>query len=86
MFLIFVMNRPDVLPASDLGVRVALRDRHGLPELPHPRDCHAMAEPWRPFRTIASWYIWRGIDSPIPVCSDDLAKPGTASKATKRSR
>ena len=40
MFLIFVMNRPDVLPASDLGVRVALRDRHGLAELPAPRDCH----------------------------------------------
>ncbi len=79
MFLIFVMNRPDVLPAGDLGVRVALRDRHGLPELPHPRDCHALAEPWRPFRTIASWYIWRGIDSPIPVSAGDLTKPRSTS-------
>ena len=40
MFLIFALNRPDVLPASDLGVRVGLRDRHGLAELPRPRDCH----------------------------------------------
>jgi DNA-3-methyladenine glycosylase II len=64
MFLIFALNRPDVLPSSDLGVRVALRDRHGLAELPKPRDCHALAELWRPYRTIASWYIWKGVDTP----------------------
>jgi DNA-3-methyladenine glycosylase II len=86
MFLIFVMNRPDVLPASDLGVRVALKDRHGLPELPAPRDCDVLAEAWRPYRTIASWYIWRGIDSPISGCSGDLAKAGSTGEATKRRR
>jgi len=64
MFLIFVMNRPDILPASDLGVRSALRQRHGLAELPAPRECHALAESWRPYRTVASWYIWRGTDTP----------------------
>jgi DNA-3-methyladenine glycosylase II len=64
MFLIFALNRPDVLPASDLGVRVALRDRHGLAQLPRPRECYALAEPWRPYRTIASWYIWKGVDTP----------------------
>ena len=51
MFLIFVMNRPDVFPAGDLGVRAALRERHGLAELPAPRDCHPLAEAWRPYRT-----------------------------------
>ncbi len=65
MFLIFVLNRPDILPASDLGVRVGLRDRHGLAELPRPRDCHSLTEIWRPYRTIASWYIWKGSDTPI---------------------
>jgi DNA-3-methyladenine glycosylase II len=65
MFLIFVLNRPDILPSSDLGVRVGLRNRHGLAELPKPRDCHALAETWRPYRTIASWYIWKGTDTPI---------------------
>ena len=65
MFLIFALNRPDILPASDLGVRVGLRDRHGLAELPRPRDCHSLAETWRPYRTIASWYIWKGTDTPI---------------------
>jgi DNA-3-methyladenine glycosylase II len=64
MFLIFVMNRPDVFPAGDLGVRAALRQYHGLAELPAPRDCHPLAEAWRPYRAIASWYIWRGIDTP----------------------
>ena len=65
MFLIFSLNRPDVLPAHDLGVRTALRDRHGLANLPAPRECPALAEHWRPYRTIASWYIWRNVDTPI---------------------
>jgi DNA-3-methyladenine glycosylase II len=64
MFLIFALNRPDVFPASDLGVRAAIRDRHGLADLPAPRDCHSLAEPWRPYRSIASWYLWKGADNP----------------------
>ena len=64
MFLIFSLNRPDVLPTHDLGVRAALRDRHGLAELPRPAECQALAEIWRPYRTIASWYIWRNVDTP----------------------
>jgi len=63
MFLIFSLNRPDVLPAHDLGVRAALRDHHGLTELPRPKECHALAERWRPYRTVASWYIWRNVDT-----------------------
>jgi DNA-3-methyladenine glycosylase II len=69
MFLIFVMNRPDVFPAGDLGVRAALRERHGMAELPAPRDCHPLAEAWRPYRTIASWYIWRRIDTARPAAA-----------------
>ena len=64
MFLIFSLNRPDVLPAHDLGVRAALRDHHGLAELPRPKECHPLAERWRPYRTVASWYIWRNADTP----------------------
>jgi DNA-3-methyladenine glycosylase II len=62
MFLIFALNRPDVLPVGDLGVRVGIRDRHGLAELPGPQQCRDLAEPWRPFRTVASWYLWRSAD------------------------
>ncbi len=65
MFLIFSLNRPDVLPAHDLGVRTALRDRHGLADLPTPKECPALAEHWRPYRTIASWYIWQNVDTPV---------------------
>jgi DNA-3-methyladenine glycosylase II len=59
MFLIFALNRPDVLPVGDLGVRAALRDRHGLAELPKPSECPPLAEAWRPYRSIAIWYLWR---------------------------
>jgi 3-methyladenine DNA glycosylase/8-oxoguanine DNA glycosylase len=62
MFLIFSLNRPDVLPVADLGIRVAIRDLHGLAELPKPRQCRDLAEPWRPYRSVASWYLWRRLD------------------------
>ena len=84
MFLIFVLNRPDILPASDLGVRVGLRDRHGLAELPRPRDCHALAETWRPYRTIASWYIWKGTDTPIARPVTPLPEAARARSRPKR--
>ncbi len=64
MFLIFALNRPDVLPVGDLGVRAGLRDRHGLAEIPRPSECHALAEDWRPWRSIAIWYLWRANDTP----------------------
>lgn len=63
MFLIFSLHRPDVLPAHDLGIRAALREFHGLTELPKPGDCHGLALNWKPFRTIACWYIWRNTDT-----------------------
>jgi len=64
MFLISVLNRPDVLPIGDLGVRAGLRDWHGLAEIPKPAECHALAEHWRPYRSVASWYLWRNGDTP----------------------
>jgi DNA-3-methyladenine glycosylase II len=86
MFLIFVMNRPDVLPAGDLGVRAALRKHHGLAELPLPRDCPALAERWRPYRTIASWYLWRGVDvpDPAPAADAETAKPRSRRRKSGR--
>jgi DNA-3-methyladenine glycosylase II len=87
MFLIFALNRPDVLPAGDLGVRVGLRERHGLAELPKPGECHALAEAWRPYRSIASWYLWRGIEAPKPavVAAVEAAAEETSPKP-RRSR
>jgi DNA-3-methyladenine glycosylase II len=59
MFLIFGLGRLDVLPVGDLGVRAGVRDVYGLAELPTAEELTARAEPWRPYRTVASWYFWR---------------------------
>ncbi len=62
MFLIFALNRPDVLPVGDLGVRSGLRHYFGLEALPTPEQCRTLTEPWRPHRTAAMWYLWRDLD------------------------
>ena len=67
MFLIFSLGRPDVLSTGDLGVRVGLRNFHELAEMPSPRECERLAEPWRPYRSIAMWYLWRVVDAPKPT-------------------
>lgn len=59
MFLMFALARPDVLPVGDLGIRKGMQRHFGLRKLPEPDRMVALAEPWRPFRTAASWYMWR---------------------------
>ena len=65
MFLMFTLCRPDVFPVDDLGIQRGIQRLRGLPALPKPRDLPPHAEPWRPYRTIASWYLWRG-DAVLP--------------------
>jgi DNA-3-methyladenine glycosylase II len=67
MYLIFVLNRPDVLPVHDLGIRAGLKRLYNLAEPPKPTDCFALAEPWRPYRSVASWYLWRTLDNTPPA-------------------
>jgi len=62
MFLIFALRRTDVLPASDLGVRMAIRKAYQLPELPKPAEIEELARPWRPYCSVAAWYLWRSLD------------------------
>ena len=67
MFLIFHLGRPDVLPVGDLGVRRAAAEAYGLKEYPSPKELTKLAEPWRPFRSLASLYLWRSLDAvPTP--------------------
>jgi len=61
MFLIFSLGRLDVLPHGDLGVRMAIQKLYGLDELPDRETCHRIAEPWRPYASIATWYCWRSL-------------------------
>ena len=63
MFLIFHLQRPDVLPVGDLGVRNAVREVYGLAELPKPAELVELGEPWRPHRSLASLYLWRSLDN-----------------------
>lgn len=62
MFLIFSLGRPDVLPCGDLGVRQAMRNLFELDDLPDEATCRRLAEPWRPYASIASWYCWRSLE------------------------
>ncbi len=59
MFLIYTLQRSDVLPADDFGVREGYRHLKGLHKAPTPRQMREIGEAWRPWRTVAAWYLWR---------------------------
>jgi DNA-3-methyladenine glycosylase II len=61
MFLMFQLERPDVLPVGDLGIRRAIERAYKLPELPGAEEIERIAQPWRPHRTLASRYLWRSL-------------------------
>jgi DNA-3-methyladenine glycosylase II len=63
MFLMFHLERPDVLPVGDLGIRRAFQRAYGFEELPSAEQMLQIAEPWRPYRTLASRYLWRSLQN-----------------------
>ena len=63
MFMIFALGRLDVLPVGDLGVRTAIQRHYELDELPKPSEVEEIGKPWRPFASVASWYLWRSLDN-----------------------
>ncbi len=62
MLLMFGFGRLDVLPVGDLGIKLAIQDLWQMTALPTVAEMEKVAEPWRPFRTVASWYLWRSRD------------------------
>ena len=62
MFMIFTLGREDVLSTSDLGLRKGFALLKGLEDLPDPQTFTKGAEKWRPFRSVASWYLWRALE------------------------
>ena len=62
MLLMFGLGRPDVLPLGDLGVRKGYAVTFGIRELPEPEVIARRAERWRPYRSVASWYLWRALE------------------------
>jgi len=67
MLLIFRLHRWDVLPVDDLGIRSGIRRAYSLAELPDKKTVERIGQPWRPYRTIASWYLWRSLDIKTPA-------------------
>ena len=63
MFLIFHLEREDVLPVGDLGIRNAIKAEYDLDDLPTPAEMEELAEPWRPHRTLACLYLWESISA-----------------------
>jgi DNA-3-methyladenine glycosylase II len=61
LFLMFQLERPDVLPVGDLGIRRAIMVRYGLATMPVPAEALRIGEPWRPYRTLASLFLWRSL-------------------------
>src|SRR5262249_43680336 len=59
MFLIFSLGRLDVLPVDDRGLRAGAQIQYGLPDIPTKAKLQELGEPWRPYRSIATWYFWR---------------------------
>jgi len=63
MFLMFRLHRPDVLPVGDLGIVTAIRKSYKLRKAPTPDRMRKIAEAWRPYRSVACWYLWRSLDN-----------------------
>jgi DNA-3-methyladenine glycosylase II len=59
MFLMFFLDRPDVFPVGDLGIVKGMQHLHGMKRRPKPRTMVRLAERWRPYRSVACWYLWR---------------------------
>lgn len=62
MFLIFCLGRPDVLPVGDYGLRRAMQKTYRLRDLPLPEHMEKIAKPWRPYRSVATWYMWKSLE------------------------
>ena len=63
MFLMFRLHRPDVLPVGDLGIVKAVQRAYGLRKMPSPARLTQLGEPWRPYRSVACWYLWASLDN-----------------------
>jgi DNA-3-methyladenine glycosylase II len=67
MFLMFALRRPDILATGDLGVRVAIRKAYELEELPHAKQIEELAVAWRPYSSVAVWYLWRSLEGSAQI-------------------
>jgi len=85
MFLIFRLGRPDVLPVHDLGVKKGWAITYGKKHMPKPKELLAFGERWRPYRTVASWYMWRAFERAGYAITNKILPAKVKAKRRKRS-
>jgi DNA-3-methyladenine glycosylase II len=83
MFLIFRLGRPDVLPIHDLGVKKGWSVTYGKKHMPKPKELLAFGERWRPYRTVASWYMWRAFERAGYAATNKIRPPKVRRKRVK---
>jgi DNA-3-methyladenine glycosylase II len=83
MFLMFRLHRPDVLPAGDLGIVNAIQRLYKLRKRPLPKKILLMGEAWRPYRSVASWYLWQTLRNE-PLTTTKRSRPQSRSKSRAR--
>ena len=82
MFLMFRLHRPDVLPAGDLGIVNAIQRLYGLRKRPDAKRMLKIGEAWRPYRSVASWYLWQTLrNEPLAKAADSPRRSPEASRA-----
>ena len=81
MFLMFRLHRPDVLPVGDLGIVTAVQRAYGLRKRPTPERLRKLGDAWKPYRSVACWYLWRSLDNQPAVTA-----PRQPQASGKRSR
>src|SRR5579863_2121758 len=90
MFLIFRLGRPDVLPIHDLGVQKGWSVAYGKRHKPRPKELEKFGERWRPYRTVASWYMWRAFERAGYAATNKIkpapTRRGKAKKSAKSRR
>lgn len=85
MFLIFRLGRPDVLPIHDYGVQKGWALTYRKKAIPKPKELLKFGERWRPYRTVASWYMWRAVELAGPDARKIMkAKPKAGARAKKK--
>jgi DNA-3-methyladenine glycosylase II len=82
MFLIFRLGRPDVLPIHDLGVQKGWSVAYGKKHMPKPKELLAFGERWRPYRTVASWYMWRAFERAGHAATNKIRPPKVKKRRT----
>ncbi len=89
MFLLINLERPDILPIGDLGIRSAVQRLYRLDQLPTPREVDAIGEKWRPNRSLASLYLWastRQAPKPVRGAAKPVRQTAKPAKQSRRTR